>query len=97
MNQQLRCLRLFSICLLVYAATGSAQTMEWDDGGAGKNWSNTFNWSPNGLPSVGTDVVIGNLPAGQSDATILDQDFSIRGLQLMNAASADTSGNAHDR
>ncbi len=74
------------------SSPGLAQVVEWDDGGVNKNWSNVFNWNPTGLPGSTHDVQIGNLAAAQGDATLIDQDFSVRTLSLSGGASADTNG-----
>ncbi len=73
-----------------------AATIAWDDGQTGlgsKQWSRSLNWNPNVLPGAADDVVIGNLVPAQGDATLVNQDFSIRSLTLMSGASADTTSN----
>ena len=76
------------IFAVLNAAPCNGQTLVWDGGGAFDNWSNTLNWNPNTLPGIGNDIVIDN-PVD----TTLDQDFSIRGLDLTAGGTADTNGN----
>ena len=36
----------------------NAQTIQWDGGGDGVNWSDPLNWDSNNIPSVTDDVFI---------------------------------------
>lgn len=72
-----------------FALPVSATTILWDD--AGNNiltpdfWSVGANWSPaNQVPGSTDDVTMGNLADATNDTTLVDQDFVIKSLDILN-------------
>jgi hypothetical protein len=87
-NEYPRRVRYLLPLVLIYVSTLATVTqgvVVWDGGGAANNWSNALNWNPNGLPGSADDVTI-----GINVDTLVDQDFSIRQLDLSGGATADS-------
>jgi len=91
-------LRLFVWAFLTACLTGllsdttSAVPRSWDGGGTNDNWSTTSNWSPNGNPG-GDDLTIGDITPGVFTQTIINNNFNIESLSVVNGAAVDTDGN----
>ena len=56
--------------------------------GANTDWNDPANWSPNGVPGPGDDVIL----IGASAHPVLSSDISIQSLVLLDGASIDTGG-----
>lgn len=82
--------RVGAALVLGFAASTRAQTIVWDGGGDGSNWTVAANWNPNRLPTAGDDVLI---PAGAGSVAVrsgslvahslrCDRNFRVTGGRL---------------
>ena len=56
--------------------------------GASNDWNDPANWSPNGVPGPGDDVLL----VGPSVFVLLTTDISVRSLVLLDGATIDSNG-----
>lgn len=64
----------------------AADSLQWDDEGNSKRWGVVDNWLPNEDPS-GHDLEIGVHPDAQNDVTLLDRNFTVNSLSILNGAA----------
>ena len=88
----LRCSRFEVVALITLAFLGSvvgpahvvrATDFNWDNGGADNSWNTAANWSPNGVPGVGDNIVLTGASADGPQTIDLD------GLQQIGFIFAD--------
>ncbi|MEM8680806.1 MAG: dockerin type I domain-containing protein, partial [Planctomycetota bacterium] len=79
----------FIACLTILPTVASADR-SWNAGHG--NWSGAANWSPNGIPTPGDHVFIGNIGGVADWEVTLDQNEVIAGLTLSNNRNLRTDG-----
>ncbi|MGE0480170.1 MAG: hypothetical protein AB7Q17_06825, partial [Phycisphaerae bacterium] len=78
---------LVTAALFVAAAGGptGGRAQTWDGGGTNNNWSTANNWSPNGVPPSGANIIF----AGTTRLTpVLDSNRTVNALTFSNTAGA---------
>ncbi|MBK8504083.1 MAG: hypothetical protein IPL46_18870 [Saprospiraceae bacterium] len=74
-------MRIILFLLMFFNLSLLSQTVSWDAGGDGVNWSDPDNWNTNMLPGVGDSVII------HGDSVVLNTvDPVIKNLLLINGA-----------
>ena len=64
-------------------------------GASDSSWANAGNWSGGVIPDIGTNVLFNNLSTANLN-TVLNQDFALAGVSILNPAGPVTIGGANN-
>ncbi|QDU71554.1 hypothetical protein [Mucisphaera calidilacus] len=84
---------LFSAFLAGAMGTTVGAAVKSFDGSVSDHWGEAANWTPSGLPLVGDDVFIGNLPGVENDFVRLDIDDTVANLTVNDGIGLILEGN----
>jgi len=82
---------LLQIAVNVTVTSGSST---WTGGGGNNSWTTAGNWSPSGVPPANAFINFNNLSTANL-STVLNQDFTVNGINVTNPAGPVSIGGAN--